>query len=189
MDLGFRWGSRSYRTAAAVFLALLVSYLLNRPSPFFAGIAAVICTQPTGEKTRKSGKFRLTGTVIGGVIGFCYLEALLTLGVGSMRLINIFLIPLAVLGAIYLCNLLGRKESVSICCVLLLNLATNYERGVTSTLVYVVDRVLDTALGVVMAMVVAYLWEHWEDWRRRGKTPPAKGEAGAESPQESFPHL
>lgn len=158
MDTAYRPGPRAYRTAAAVFLCLCLTSLLGRPSPFYGAIAAVICTQSTGEKTRSSGLHRLLGTVIGGGLGFVFLELAIVLP-NFEDLLYILLIPPAVLGAIYLCNLFQRAESVSICCVVLLNVATNFDRDIPDTALYVFNRVLDTGLGILSAVAVTQLEE------------------------------
>ena len=51
MNLGYKLGLRAIKTAISVFLCLLIAYILNRTDTLFASIAAIICLQPTYNKT------------------------------------------------------------------------------------------------------------------------------------------
>ncbi len=62
-----RVGARVWKTALAVGLALAISHLLGIEHPVFAGVAAIICMQPTVFGTLRSGKERMQATVIGAV--------------------------------------------------------------------------------------------------------------------------
>ena len=54
MNLGYKLGLRAIKTAISVFLCLLIAYILNRTDTLFASIAAIICLQPTYNKTFSS---------------------------------------------------------------------------------------------------------------------------------------
>ncbi len=58
-------GARVWKTAVAVGAALGVSAWLGLEYPVFAGVAAVICMQPTVAGSVRSGKERMQATVIG----------------------------------------------------------------------------------------------------------------------------
>jgi uncharacterized membrane protein YgaE (UPF0421/DUF939 family) len=58
-------GARVWKTAVAVGAALGLSAWLGLEHPVFAGVAAVICMQPTVAGSLRSGKERMQATVIG----------------------------------------------------------------------------------------------------------------------------
>lgn len=62
-----RIGARVWKTALAVAISLAVSRLLGFHYPVFAGVAAVICMQPTVYGTLRAGKERMQATIIGVV--------------------------------------------------------------------------------------------------------------------------
>lgn len=153
MNLTYRPGMRAFKSAAAVFVSLLVTWLLKRPTPFFAAIAAVVCTQQDIEQTAKSGMGRFLGTCIGGAVGFLALQLLLAIP-HFVDGVYVVLIPFAVLLCIYLCNLLEQQNSIPICCIVLLNVVLHYDRGMSGSGWYVINRVIDTFLGVLSAYAV-----------------------------------
>jgi uncharacterized membrane protein YgaE (UPF0421/DUF939 family) len=69
-----RIGARVWKTAAAVTIALAISHILHLKHPILAGVAAIICMQPTVAGTLKSGWERIQATVTGA---FFSLSALL----------------------------------------------------------------------------------------------------------------
>ena len=56
---------------------------------------------------------------------------------------------------LYVCNVFGRKNSVEIGTIVVLSvLMSHSEAAYTNTFMYVVDRVIDTSMGVIVAMFV-----------------------------------
>lgn len=62
-----RIGARVWKTGLAVALAITVSMLLGLDRPVFAGIAAIICMQPTIAGSVRKGVERMQATIIGAV--------------------------------------------------------------------------------------------------------------------------
>lgn len=154
LDLRYRPGGRAYKTCLSVFLCLLTGALLGRDSMFYAAIAAVICTQQTHEKTVNMGLHRLVGTVLGGAAGYGVLALLLRLPPGAVAWAQVVGIPLGCLVLIVLCNVLGRRGSVSICCIVFLSIVTHIDRDIPNTGLYVLTRILDTSVGILFAVMV-----------------------------------
>lgn len=147
-------GMRNIKSAVSVFLCLLTFAVLHMHYSFYGCIAAVICTQPTFDKTYSLGKDRMLGTILGGIVGFIVLEGILSVPANE-NLSQLFMIPVGIIGVIYLCNLLKIPGAVSISCIVLLNIAINMDaRGVGGSIFYVIDRVMETMVGIVMAMIV-----------------------------------
>jgi len=68
-----RVGARVWKTALAVAAALGISRLLGIDHPVFAGVAAIICMQPTVFGSLRSGRERMQATIIGAVFSLAAL--------------------------------------------------------------------------------------------------------------------
>ena len=152
MNLGYKLGLRAIKTAISVFLCLLIAYILNRTDTLFASIAAIICLQPTYNKTFSSGLQRLVGTLIGGGVGYLILLTIYKLPFKEFT--TLFVAPIATLIVIYICNLISQPASVSISCIVVLSVVMWPDGNISDTLMYVINRVLDTSMGIVVAMLV-----------------------------------
>lgn len=143
-------GMRNIKTATAVFIDLLIFELFKLENPFYACIASVICMQPTVEDTIKSGKHRIIGTIIAGIVGFiAYYIGENFLGHKSY----LFLIPLGIVFLIKLCVVLKVPSSVSICCVVFISMQTTH-RIYGDNNIYPISRVIETFIGIVVATLV-----------------------------------
>ena len=152
MNPGYKLGLRAIKTAISVFLCLLIAYILNRTDTLFASIAAIICLQPTYNKTFNSGLQRLVGTVIGGIVGYLILLAIYKLPFKEIT--TLLIAPIANLIVIYICNFIGQPASVSISCIVVLSVVMWPDGNISDTLMYVINRVLDTSMGIIIAMLV-----------------------------------
>ena len=146
-------GMRTVKTAIAVALCLAVGVLFRRESIFYACIAAVICMQPTVEKTFLAGAHRFIGTLLGAAVGFLVLELSGLLPYGH-AVTYILLIPLAMAFSIYLCLVIDRRDAVPICCVIFLGVVTNFSGPLSGAGLYVLNRVIDTSIGIGIAVLV-----------------------------------
>lgn len=153
MNQEYRLGLRAVKTAVAVFICMVLSRLLNRPGDFFASIAAIICMQQTYDETFKTGLQRFVGTAIGGLTGYVILEVMDQIPFYSEGA-NIFVIPICLLLVIYICNFINYKKSVVIGSIVLISVLSMYKSGVDSALMYVINRVLDTTMGIIVAMII-----------------------------------
>lgn len=153
MNLHYRIGLRAIKSSLAVFVVLLIFFLLDRDNVFYATIAAVVCMQTSYQKTVRSGVNRLVGTVVGGVLGFLILQ--LCLGVEAFyHWAYLLIIPFALLPAIYICVVTEHKEAVTICCVVLLSIVTDFSTDISNAVLYVSQRVIDTGIGIVVATLI-----------------------------------
>lgn len=158
-------GMRNIKTGCSVFLTLLVSYALKRPDPFFGCIAAIICLQQTKEKTWYVGLHRWVGTCIGGTIGFFVMEWLATLE--SFEVVRLFIIPIGVCFLIYLCVTLKLTGAVAICCIVFVNVVLHMDRTADDAFIYVVNRVIDTSIGIVCAGIVQQCLQKPKAWKTK----------------------
>lgn len=145
-----RIGMRNIKTSTSVFLCLLLFQIFNRDNALMACIAAVICMQNTVVDSFTKGKERVVGTIIGGIAGAFVLFIINTFGHEN---ILIFIIPIGIIILIEICVSVDMKNSVVICCVVYLGLLTSgkHEGGY---IVYTINRIIDTSLGIVIALLV-----------------------------------
>ena len=152
VNIEYKIGLRAIKTAVAVFFCALISTLLKREDIFCSSIAAVICMEQTYKRTIEVGLNRFIGTIIGGIIGYIALE--LSEYLPYFEWVRIFILPFCILSVIYICNIINRKPSVSIGCVVVLVIVAKLGNPMNSTFMYVIFRVTDTLIGVLVAMIV-----------------------------------
>lgn len=153
LDFSYRPGLRAVKTALAVFLCLAVEALLGRTNPFYGCIAAVVCMLPTYRQTFHTGLNRMIGTLAGGLFGYLLLEASRFLPYYNDG-VNLLLVPAVMLGVIYLLNVLGIQGAISIGCIVFLGITVYPGRSVDNALLFVVNRMIDTLIGILIAMIV-----------------------------------
>lgn len=148
----YKIGYRAIKTAVAVLFCALISTLFKREDIFCASIATVICMEQTYKQTIETGINRFIGTLIGGIVGYVALE--LSEYIPYYEWIRIFVLPFCILSVIYICNKINRKSAVSIGCVVVLVIVARLGDPMSSTFVYVIFRVFDTLIGILVAMLV-----------------------------------
>lgn len=146
-------GMRTVKSALAVAVCLLSYEYLGYAPPLYACIAAIICMQTDTQTTLKSGVSRISGTVIGGIIGigFLFLNKLVLEG----ALISLF-IPVGIVVTIYMCLLLKQPHAcaisgVALCAVMLIHGNDGMEYY------YAIGRIIETAIGVFAAVMINIL--------------------------------
>ena len=165
-------GMRNIKTASAAALCALVYFFLDR-SPAFACIGAIFGMGSDLEMSKLHGGNRLFGTVIGGVLGMVLFRVYLIFRPEGGR--SIMLVPLVFIGVvvlIVLCQIFwvgGIQPGGVVLCIILFN------TPVESYIPYALNRIFDTAVGVVAALVVnsvfpgGFTFEWMERLRARHK--------------------
>lgn len=138
-------GMRNIKTAVSVFLCVLISRLLKMEYPFYAAIASVISTSSSVTDSYIAGRNRMFGTLVGAMIAL--ICSLISPG-------NVFLCGIGIVIVIYICNLLNWNKSVSIACIVFCVIMTNLNGR--NPFEYSFNRILDTLLGIVIAVIVNY---------------------------------
>lgn len=142
-------GMRNIKTAFSVFLCIIILRAFHHPFPFYACIAAVITMQSTVHNSFTTGKNRIIGTIIGAICGLLF--ALISPN-------NVFLTSIGIVIVIYFLNLLNRKNSIIIGCVVFLAIMTNLKEG--TPLIYSLSRVIETFMGIFISVLVNFLIFH-----------------------------
>lgn len=136
-------GLRNIKTAAAVLICMAILRMFKNYSPFYACIAAVITMQNSMNNTIKAGFNRMVGTLIGAAVG-----AALT----SIYAHSLILTSIGIVIVIFLTNLFKRSGSSSIACIVYLAIMVNIKD--TTPLQYSTFRVLETFLGIIVAVCI-----------------------------------
>lgn len=145
----FHVGMRNLKTALSVSLCLLFYRLTGLDGAFLAAVAAIICLQESVEKSVSIGIHRLTGTAFGAFMGMIFLYIDLYF---PSRDLSILLATAGVVVFILFCNALRVNDSIVIGCVVFLSIVLQQSSG--SPFWYSVNRLLDTAIGVVFAILI-----------------------------------
>ena len=165
-------GMRTIKTATAAAICALIYYFFDR-SPAFACIGAIFGLGANMEHSKLNGGNRLFGTIIGGVIGMALFRVYLIFHPEGGR--SLLLVPLVFIGTILLivlCQIFwvgGVQPGGVVLCILLFN------TPVHAYVSYALNRILDTAVGVLVALAISYLFprgwirlwpERLESWKQ-----------------------
>lgn len=145
-------GMRNIKTTLSVFFCLLLFASINRENSIYACVAAVICMQNTIVDSLEKGVSRVLGTIVGGLVGIFVLFV-----VSEIFIVNedmmIFIIPLGIILLIEICVMIDQKQAVVISCVVYLSILISKNRD-GGYVLYTVNRVVDTSIGIVIALMV-----------------------------------
>ena len=151
-----RIGQRILRSVTAVALCFVV-YLLRgkRGIPFYSALAVLQCIQPYTANTYKVARKRVLGTFIGAIWGFLVilLQVYALQGRFNGTFIWYMLIALLTGAVLYSTVVLNLKETSYFSCVVFLSIVVNHITD-ESPVGFAINRVLDTLIGVGLALVV-----------------------------------
>lgn len=144
--ISLKIGMRTIKTSIAVTLSITLAYILKLNSPFFVGVAAVIAMQDNLVDSYRMGRNRVLGTILGAAVGL--LGSLISAG-------NPIIIGIGIIIIIQLCNKLEWNKSISIATIVFISIVVNVEQG--KELYYSLNRILDTIVGIVVAVIVNFV--------------------------------
>lgn len=159
-------GARVWKTAVAVGVALGVSAWLGLEYPVFAGVAAVICMQPTVAGSLRSGKERMQATIIGAV--FSLLALILLHHAPALQAVRSVFVGLTVLLVMAVTIRLRWFDSLVLATatVVVIMVLPSDE----NIYYYSASRTLVTFIGIVVATAVnaLFLTPHYREplWQR-----------------------
>lgn len=142
--------------ATSVVLSTVVALLMQMDSPWWAAISGYMSLMSTGAASVRRGLLRLTGTVIGAALGFVmarwlpYDHVALCLFLAATTMLGVIAMQVSPHGLAWL------FMSITSSMVLLMSLDDP-----TQALQISVDRVMDVAIGVTSAIVVANVLQDW----------------------------
>ncbi|HEY4399153.1 MAG TPA: aromatic acid exporter family protein [Lactobacillaceae bacterium] len=146
----FRLGLRTIKTTAAVMLIFLVFYLTNRGTPFIAALAAIFALREDFESTVSFGKIRVMSNLFGGGLAVIYFVT--NQALHNNPWVTIILLPLLLLFSIVVLDGFNLNQGIIGASAALLMIALTIPAG--ETIFYVLNRVLDTVIGVAIAIAI-----------------------------------
>ena len=150
-----RIGMRNLKTAFAAALCAFVYYFLDR-SPAFACIGAIFGMGSDLASSKQHGGNRLFGTLIGGLLGMALFWVYVQIHPnGEDSLLLVLLTFVGVIVLIWLCQVFwvgGVQPGGVVLCIILFN------TPVESYVSYALNRIFDTAVGVVAALAINSLF-------------------------------
>ncbi|MCT8389296.1 hypothetical protein D0501_04305 [Leuconostoc holzapfelii] len=145
----FRIGLRTLKTAMAVMLIITVFYFFKRP-PFVASLASVFALRESWDKTLSFAKIRLISNMVGGLLALVYF--LVYSHTHHAVWVPMIFLPFLVIVAIVFLDGFDYNSGVIGALAALLMISLNIPPG--ATVVYVIDRIADTFMGVLVAIGV-----------------------------------
>ena len=149
-------GQRIVRSVIAVACCFCVFYLRNREGiPFYSALAVLQCIQPYQDSMAQVAKKRVTGTFVGAFWGLVIILIQMYLFHGSLMdtFLGYMLISLFTGIVIYSTVVLNCKNTAYYSCVVFLSITVMHMTD-ASPFLFVFNRVLDTLIGVGIALIV-----------------------------------
>ena len=148
----FHVGMRNVKTALAATLCALLYFPFHR-NPTFACIGAIFGMGSDMQNSRLNGGNRLFGTIFGGLIGiFLYFIYIYFYPEGGIQPLLFVLLFIGVIFLVLVCQLFVWPGAIQpagvVLCIILFN------TPVDSYIQYSLNRIFDTAIGVVIALIV-----------------------------------
>lgn len=159
-------GLRGLKTALTAMLTALLYAFIPDHDPTFACIGVIFGMGADMEESRRSGGNRFFGTVIGGTIGlglYWVEHILFSEGNYWLRLPLVFVGIIALIAMCVLCHWPGGVQPGGVVlCIILFNTPAHQ-------IDYAFWRIVDTGVGVLLALLVNYLLprsrvERWLPW-------------------------
>lgn len=152
----FHIGQRNVKTAIAATVCALI-YLLFDDNPTFACIGAVFGIGNNMDSSKLNGGNRLFGTIIGGVIGILLFRFYIIFQPdGEMHFLILPLLFIGVILLILISQLVRWPGAIQpggvMLCIILFN------TPVATYLSYSINRIFDTSVGVMVALIINYLF-------------------------------
>jgi uncharacterized membrane protein YgaE (UPF0421/DUF939 family) len=139
-------GMRILKTALAVTLCVAISQLLHLEYPFYAAIAAIISMESSLTTSLVAGRNRILGTLVGAFVGLAF---------ATIQPNNAVLCGLGIVLIIAILNYLNWNSSISIAGIVFMAIMVNLNGR--SPLLYGTNRIIDTVIGITVALAVNYL--------------------------------
>ena len=149
-------GQRIFRSMLAIWFCFLIYLLRGRVGmPFYSAIAALQCLQPNTDAMRPVARRRVIGTFVGafwGLIALLLETELISDGMPDYG-VHVLLIGLFGGLVLYFTVLLKISDAAYFSAVVMLSITVNHI-GDANPYLFVLHRVVDTLIGVVVAGLI-----------------------------------
>lgn len=139
-------GMRNIKTSLSVLICIVIWGFFSDDPPFFACIAAVITMQNSLGSSIKVGVDRVIGTLIGALIGG--LTAYVLPGQKALASLGIIIV-------IHITHMINKSGATAIACIVFLAILLNIENESIES--YILFRVIETFLGIIVAVIINML--------------------------------
>lgn len=148
-------GQRILRSVAAVALCFVIFYIRNKQGiPFYSALAVLQCIQPYQDSTARVARNRVTGTLIGAFWGLVVILLRTWIhGLSEENFGGYLLATLFTGVVIYSAVVLNCRNTAYFSCVVFLSITVMHMTD-DSPILFVLNRVLDTLIGVGVALAV-----------------------------------
>lgn len=152
----FHLGLRTIKTAVAAVIAMLAVgvYGANEDNVFFAIMGAMVAMEPTFKASLEACLTQIIGVLFGAVVGVALL---------ALRLPYLVIMGIGIVLVIVLYNGLQIRFSPTLACFIVVTLCIDPE---ISPIPYALERVWDTAIGLVVGMAINMLVFPYDNSRR-----------------------
>lgn len=138
-------GLRNIKTALTVVICVLLGEIGPFSSPFFMALAGIITVQVSTIDSFNMGRNRIQGTIVGATVGLLF--AL----IGPE---NPILAGIGIIVVIQICDRFHMNSAIQIATVVFMAIMVNM--GGNDPVVYSLSRLVDTSVGVIVALLVNY---------------------------------
>ncbi len=135
-------GWRIIKTGIAVALCIWIAQLLKFEYPFYSAIAAVIAMQATIEGSLKTGVNRMKGTIVGAFTGYVFALVMFN---------SPWWTGLGLIVTMTIVKFMKWSEAMNIASIVFIAISVQLTG---KPLDYAVNRIIDTALGIIVAYLV-----------------------------------
>lgn len=147
-------GLRLIKTAIAVFICFIIHLLRGEQGMLFYSIStAIFCMQPYKGNSKASAKQRIFGIINGGFWGWIILLINSFVIADASIIWKYLIIALACMFVIYTSVLLKKPSDSYFSCVVFIS-ATVVHITDPNPYIFVVNRMLDTLIGIVISLIV-----------------------------------
>ncbi|WP_294577987.1 HAD hydrolase family protein [uncultured Thomasclavelia sp.] len=146
-------GLRIIKSSVAVILCFVIYVIRGETgTPFYSAIAALWCMRPFVANSYQMARQRILGTFIGAIYGLLVVAMKIYLGLFN-EVTYYFISAVLIIAVLYTTILINKKEASYFSCVVFLSITINHITDV-NPLIFVFNRVLDTIIGIVVAVLV-----------------------------------
>ena len=148
-----RVGGRTVKTVLAVYLCLLIGIVRKSDTSFYAAIAAVLCVQRTSKDSIREAFNREVATVIGGIWGMLVLLFERYFWCSPCEVLRYLFLSVILIPIINFSVLIKRERGTFLMCVVFLCITVMHGND-ESPLSFGIARILDTTIGIVIALII-----------------------------------
>lgn len=152
----FHVGQRMVKTVLAVFMCFVIDYFRSGGNPFHSAIAAIVCMQRSVQDSWETGRQRIIATIIGGIYGTIVIAFEVYVYSVPHELLRYFVLSLLLIPVIKLTVALKQEKGVAMASIvyLAITISSPTTTGINAALNYSTNRIMDTLIGVVIALGV-----------------------------------